>query len=55
VMPYPYHARRDYDGPAAPLENDWEYLHHRGDWQIYQTRYVDARTFRDALRSKATQ
>ena len=54
VMPYPYHARRDYDAPPASLENDWEYQHHREDWQTYQTRYVDARGFRDALVNQAT-
>ena len=54
VMPYPYHARRDYDAPPTALENDWEYEHHREDWQTYQTRYVDARAFRDALVNRAT-
>jgi hypothetical protein len=48
-MPYPYHARKDYDSPPTSLEGDWEYKHHRQDWQTYQTRYVDARAFRDAL------
>jgi tetratricopeptide (TPR) repeat protein len=54
VMPYPYHARREYDAPPTSLENDWEVQHHREDWQTYQTRYVDARGFRDALVDRAT-
>ena len=56
VLPYPYHARRDYDS-AAPtrLEDDWEYRHHVQDWDTYQTRYLNAEPFRDALRNGAAQ
>jgi tetratricopeptide (TPR) repeat protein len=56
VLPYPYHARRDY-GVGAPnrLEDDWEYQHHRDDWETYQTRYVTDAAFRDALRSGVGQ
>jgi Tfp pilus assembly protein PilF len=56
VLPYPYHARRDYDA-ATPdrLEEDWEYRHHMEDWQTYQTRYVTGDAFRDALRSGVNQ
>ncbi|MEO6804007.1 MAG: FG-GAP-like repeat-containing protein [Granulicella sp.] len=49
VMPYPYHARRNYDGPPSSLEKDWMYQHHKQDWLTYQTRYVDSRNFREAL------
>ncbi len=56
VLPYPYHARRDYDeATPARLEDDWEYRHHAEDWETYQTRYVNAEPFRDALRSGAAQ
>jgi hypothetical protein len=56
VLPYPYHARKDYDAPAASrLKDDWEYRHHSQDWQRYQTRYVNADAFRDALRSGPLQ
>ncbi len=52
VLPYPYHARKDYDAPASGrLEDDWEYQHHAKDWETYQTRYVNAKTFRDALQN----
>ena len=53
VLPYPYHARREYDAPPGKLEDDWEYRHHREDWQIYQTRYVTPRIFEEALQSEA--
>ena len=56
VLPYPYHARKDYDSPASSLlQDDWEYRHHTQDWQTYQTRYVNADAFRDALRSGPAQ
>ena len=53
VLPYPYHARRNYDaaGPER-LKDDWEYQHHAADWTIYQTRYEDDSAFRNALRSR---
>jgi tetratricopeptide (TPR) repeat protein len=56
VLPYPYHARKDYDA-AAPgrLEDDWEYQHHAEDWDTYQTRYVNAEQFQDALHNGAAQ
>ncbi|NYF78084.1 CRTAC1 family protein [Granulicella arctica] len=49
VMPYPHHARRNYDGPPTSLEDDWMYQHHMQDWLTYQTRYVDSEGFRNAL------
>ncbi len=49
VLPYPHHARRDYDSPPGRLEDDWVYQHHPGDWQTYQTRYVSSHVFRNAL------
>jgi hypothetical protein len=56
VLPYPYHARRNYDSPTpGRLEDDWVYRHHTEDWQTYQTRYVTSDTFRDALRDGSTQ
>ena len=55
VLPYPYHARRDYNSPPGSLEDDWEYRHHSQDWQTYQTRYVTPEEFVDALRSHARQ
>lgn len=51
VRPLPYHARRDYDSPPKPLEDEWVYRHHREDWQTYQTRYVTSDNFENALRS----
>lgn len=53
VMPYPHHSRRDYDSPPGRLEDDWEYRHHKQDWQTYQTRYVTPTSFEDALRGEA--
>ncbi|HEV2709685.1 MAG TPA: FG-GAP-like repeat-containing protein [Edaphobacter sp.] len=55
VLPYPYHAKKEYDTPPAKLEDDWEYRHHQKDWQTYQTRYVTPRIFNDALRSEAAR
>ena len=53
VLPYPYHARRDYDSPPGSLDEDWEFRHHSKDWQTYQTRYVTPRRFKDALAVRA--
>ena len=55
VLPYPHHARVDYDSPPARLEEDWAYLHHAQDWQDYHTRYVTAHPFLGALQGKADQ
>lgn len=55
VLPLPYHARRIYDTPPKPLEDEWEYRHHRKDWETYQTRYVTPKRFEDALRSTSWQ
>ncbi len=55
VQPLPYHARTEYDTPPGTLEDEWVYRHHPQDWQNYQTRYVGADVFRDALRDGATQ
>jgi Tfp pilus assembly protein PilF len=49
VLPYPHHARRNYDGPPTSLEDDWMYRHHTQDWLTYQTRYISSEGFRDAL------
>jgi len=53
VLPYPYHARKEYDTPPGKLEDDWEYRHHTDIWQTYQTRYVTPEIFENALRSNA--
>ena len=54
VLPYPHHARRDYnDAAPARLEDDWMYQHHHDDWLNWQTRWVDAVPFEDALREEA--
>ena len=55
VRPLPYHARRDYDAPPKPLEDEWVYRHHRMDWQTYQTRYITSNAFEDVLRSSPDQ
>ncbi len=55
VRPLPYHARRIYDTAPRPLEDEWEYRHHRADWEKYQTRYVTPKRFEDALRSTGSQ
>jgi tetratricopeptide (TPR) repeat protein len=49
VLPYPHHARRNYDAPPTSLEDDWMYKHHKQDWLTYQTRYVSSEGFRNAL------
>jgi Tfp pilus assembly protein PilF len=53
VLPYPYHARTEYDTPPGKLKDDWVYQHHTDDWQTYQTRYVTPDIFNNALRSSA--
>ncbi len=55
VRPLPYHARKIYDKPPRPLEDEWEYRHHRSDWEKYQTRYITPRKFEGALRSTPSQ
>jgi Flp pilus assembly protein TadD len=49
VLPYPHHARRNYDASPTSLEDDWMYQHHKQDWLTYQTRYISSESFRDAL------
>ena len=51
VRPLPYHARRIYDTPPLPLEDEWVYRRHPADWQTYQTRYVSSDRFERVLRS----
>ena len=55
VLPYPYHARKEYNTPPRKLEDEWVYRHHPEDWQTYQTRYVTPEIFDDALRSKGSE
>ena len=55
VLPYPYHARRDYDTAPKNLEDDPVYQAHAQDWQTYHTRYITPAYFHDALRGKAGQ
>jgi Tfp pilus assembly protein PilF len=55
VLPYPYHARRDYNSPPGKLEDDWVYQHDAQDWLTFQTRYVTPLAFHNALRTKAGQ
>lgn len=54
-LPLPYHARRVYDSPPKPLDQEWVYRHHPDDWKTYQTRYVTPYNFEHALRSKSGQ
>ncbi len=49
VQPLPYHDRTRYDSPPGRLEDEWLYRHHPEDWLTWQTRYVTAEPFRDAL------
>lgn len=55
VLPLPYHARRIYDTPPRPLEDQWVYRHHPEDWQTYQTRYVASDYFDKVLRSSSSK
>ncbi len=55
VQPLPYHAKAIYDTPPGPLEDEWVYRHHPEDWLVWQTRYITAEPFRDALNDKATR
>ena len=50
VLPLPYHARNLYDTAPGRLEDEWVYRQHPDDWQNYQTRYVTADTFQNAMR-----
>ncbi len=54
-LPLPYHARRVYDSPPKPLDEEWVYKQHPEDWKIYQTRYVTPYNFEHALRSTSGQ
>ncbi|WP_446743352.1 FG-GAP-like repeat-containing protein [Silvibacterium acidisoli] len=53
VLPYPYHARNEYDTPPSTLAEDWEYKHHAADWNTWQTRYVTPEGFNNALRGSS--
>ncbi|HEY1648440.1 MAG TPA: FG-GAP-like repeat-containing protein [Terracidiphilus sp.] len=55
VQPLPYHARTEYDSRPGKLEEEWVYQHHLEDWEKYQTRYVTADAFRNALTNGAAQ
>jgi hypothetical protein len=55
VLPYPYHARKEYNTPPGALEDDWVYRHHQEDWQRFQTRYVTPQVFTGALNSEGNQ
>jgi tetratricopeptide (TPR) repeat protein len=55
VLPYPYHARKEYNTPPGRLEDEWVYRSHPEDWQTYQTRYVTPQIFQDALRSDVSK
>lgn len=55
VLPLPYHARRIYDTPPQPLQDEWVYRRHPEDWQTYQTRYVASDYFEKVLRSSSSQ
>jgi len=55
VLPYPYHARKEYNAPPGRLEDEWVYRHHPEDWQKFQTRYVTSRTFTDALKGQGSR
>lgn len=52
VLPYPYHARKEYKSPPGKLEDEWVYRHHPADWQTFQTRYVTSQSFTDALKDE---
>jgi hypothetical protein len=55
VLPYPYHARKDYNTPPGKLEEEWVYRHHPEDWQTYQTRYVTPEIFTGALKDQVSK
>ena len=55
VLPYPHHARKDYNTPPSKLEEEWVYRHHPEDWQTFQTRYVTPQIFTDALKSEGNK
>jgi Tfp pilus assembly protein PilF len=55
VLPYPYHARKDYNTPPGKLEEEWVYRHHPEDWQTFQTRYVTPKIFTDALKGEGNK
>lgn len=55
VLPYPYHARKEYNTPPGRLEDEWVYRKHPEDWQTYQTRYVTPQIFQSALRNDASK
>jgi Flp pilus assembly protein TadD len=55
VLPYPYHAREEYNTPPGRLEDEWVYRHHPEDWQKFQTRYVTPIIFTEALRGEGSR
>jgi hypothetical protein len=52
VLPLPSHARPAYDTPPVDLTDDPVYREHPGDWELYHTRFVTPRAFRDGLRPR---
>lgn len=50
VLPLPDHRMTTYDRAPTTLEADPVFRRHRSDWLTYQTRYVTARPFFDALK-----
>lgn len=50
VLPLPSHSRPAYNTPPGRLQDDPVYKAHRQDWVNYQTRWISARQFQDALR-----
>jgi Tfp pilus assembly protein PilF len=52
VLPYPYHARKEYNSAPTKLEDEWVYKHHPEDWQNFQTRYVTPQIFTNALKDE---
>jgi Tfp pilus assembly protein PilF len=55
VLPYPYHARKNYNTPPGKLEDEWVYRHNTEDWQRFQTRFVTPQIFTDALKGEGNK
>jgi Tfp pilus assembly protein PilF len=49
VLPLPSHNQPAYTTPPRRLEDDPVYKQHRGDWEVYHTRYVTPESFQKAM------
>ena len=52
MLPLPYHGMTSYDAPPGRLEDDPVFRRHRGDWDVFHTRYITPAAFERGLRPR---